>query len=271
MPGYAPQPGYGLPVQPVPPKPPVWPWILGAAAGFVILLCLVGAGLFLISRDGRPSANAPTDRAERVAPGVPAEPPMPRMTPGEPTRLPNPPRVIGADVTVSGRGNKTVAVRLEPDAVYVASITHDGGSNFMVEGLNRGRPVGLIVNAIGDYIGERPVGLSEREMPTAIRVVASGTWKIVLRDLSKAPLFTGEAEGRQPAVFRVPPGGEPGRRITATHSGRDNFVVNSYGADDRPGLFINEIGRYRGTAALPPDTEVIEVDAQGGWTLTATP
>jgi hypothetical protein len=91
----------------------------------------------------------------------------------------------------------------------------------------------------------------------------------VLRDLSKAPAFTGEASGRKPTVFRVPDGSALGRQITATHSGRANFVVRGFGDDDRFGLFINEIGRFRGTEPLPPDTHVIEVDAQGGWTLEA--
>jgi len=197
---------------------------------------------------------------------------MPRLTPapGEDTQLPDPPRVIGRDVTVSGRGSKTVEVALEPDAAYVATITHDGTSNFMVEALDDDRrPVGLIVNAIGDYAGDRTVGLAERGTTAAFRVRATGTWKIVLRDLSKAPAFTGEASGRKPAVFRVPDGAALGRQITATHSGRDNFVVRGFGDDDRFGLFINEIGRFRGTEPLPPDTRVIEVDARGGWTLQA--
>ncbi|WP_143049677.1 hypothetical protein [Asanoa ishikariensis] len=261
-PGYGPPPGYG----PVPPKqPPVWPWLVGAAAVFVVVLCLVAGGLVLVFRDGRPSATAPAPASDRWE----SAEPMPRMTP-EPS-LPEPPRVIGRDVTVSGRGNKTVEVALEPDAAYVATITHDGTSNFMVEGVDAaGRSVDLIVNAIGDYAGDRPVGLGGGRRPTAgFKVRATGTWKIVLRDLSKAPAFTGEASGRKPAVFRVTDAEALGRQITATHSGRDNFVVRGYGDDDRPGLFVNEIGRYRGKQPFPADTQVIEVDAQGGWTLQA--
>ncbi|MEV4535890.1 hypothetical protein AB0J82_18910 [Asanoa sp. NPDC049518] len=258
-PGYGPPPpGYG----PVPPKqPPIWPWLVGAAVVFVLILCLVAGGLLLVFRDGRQSASAPTpprpDRWESAEP-------MPRMTPEQP------PRVIGRDVTVSGRGNKTVQAALEPDAAYVATITHDGTSNFMVESLDAtGRSVDLIVNAIGDYSGDRPVGLAGRGPTTAFKVRATGTWKIVLRDLSKAPAFTGEASGRKPAVFRVPDANALGTRITASYSGRDNFVVHGYDDDGFPGLFVNEIGRYRGTQPLPPDTQVIAVDAQGGWTLRA--
>jgi hypothetical protein len=69
-------------------------------------------------------------------------------------------------------------------------------------------------------------------------------------------------------VFRVTDGAALGPQITATYSGRANFVVRGFG-DDGFGLFINEIGRFRGTEPLPPDTQVIEVDAQGGWTLDA--
>ncbi|MDG4820555.1 hypothetical protein O7635_01640 [Asanoa sp. WMMD1127] len=262
-----PPPVYGPPPPPPPPRSmPVWPWLVGGAVVFVLILCLGGVGLFVALRESGPDSRPAPPRAASAEP-------MPRVTPGpdEGTRLPDPPRVMGSDATVSGRGSRTVDVDLEPDAVYVATITHDGASNFMVEGLgDGGRPLSLIVNAIGDYSGDRTVGLSERETPVAFRVRAQGTWKIVLRDLSKAPAFRGEASGRKPAVFIVPEGTRLPPRLTATHSGRDNFVVRGYGDDDGIGLFVNEIGRYRGTTSLPPDTSVIEVEAQGGWTLEAT-
>ncbi|MEV0715363.1 hypothetical protein [Asanoa sp. NPDC050611] len=262
MPGYGPQPPL-----PTPPKPtPVWPWLVGGGVAFVLILCLGAGGLLLALRQASSDDDAPPPpRAGREEPAFPRVSPEP----GERTEEAEPPRVIGSDVTVSGKGNKTVKVRLEPDAAYIATITHDGSSNFIVEGLDdSGQPAGLIVNAIGDYSGDRTVGL-DREAPAAIAVRATGTWKIVLRDLSKAPKFTGEAAGRKPAVFLVPDAAALGGRITATHSGRDNFVVRGYGEDDRIELFINEIGRYRGTEPLAPDIQVIELEAQGGWTLRA--
>ncbi|GIF74683.1 hypothetical protein [Asanoa siamensis] len=264
-------PGYGQP--PYPSSTPVWPWLVGGAALFALILCLGGAGLFVALRDGSPPPAraardepvAPRPSREPVAPGLSREPVAER------TRLPDPPRVLGRDVTISGRGDKTVEVRLEPDAAYVATITYTGTGNFLVEALDEsGRQVGLIVNAIDDYAGDRTIGLQERGIPAAFQVRATGTWKIVLRDLSKAPAFTGEAAGRKPAVFLVPSGTATGQRLTVSHSGRSNFVVRGYGHNDRIGLFVNEIGRYQGTEPLPPDTQVLEVEAQGGWTLRFT-
>ncbi|WP_203783031.1 hypothetical protein [Asanoa ferruginea] len=268
VPGYGQPFGYGQPVLPPnPPRPPgrpIWPWLVGGGVVFLLIICLGGAGLLFALDQSGPAESA------RAAGDAPVPPPRANRLPATPSAEPEPPRVIAPDVTISGRGNKTAKVRLEPDAAYVATITHDGDSNFMVEALDTsGRPVGLIVNAIGAYSGDRTVGLLERGEPAAFRVRADGSWKIVLRDLTKAPTFTGEASGRKPAVFLVPDAERLGSRITATFSGRDNFVVRGFGEDDRMGLFVNEIGRYKGTAPLPPDTQVIEVEAQGGWTLQA--
>lgn len=262
-PGYGQPFGYGQPVPPPkPPDRPIWPWLVGGGVVFLLIVCLGGAGLLFALHEAGPAESA------RVTGDAP--PRRPTRLPATPSAEPEPPRVIAPDVTISGRGNKTVKVRLEPDAAYVATITHDGDSNFMVEALDTsGRPFGLIVNAIGAYSGDRTVGVLEREVPTAIRVRADGAWKIVLRDLTKAPTFTGEASGRKPAVFLVSDAERLGGRITTTFSGRANFMVRGFGEDDRMGLFVNEIGRYRGTAPLPPDTRVIEVEAQGGWTLQA--
>ncbi|HEV7712835.1 MAG TPA: hypothetical protein VGP16_31875 [Asanoa sp.] len=268
VPGYGQPFGYGPPVLPPnPPRPPdrpIWPWLVGGGVVFLLIICLGGAGLLFALHEAGPAESA------RVAGDGGQPPPRVNRLPATPSAEPEPPRVIAPDVTISGRGDKTVKVKLEPDAAYVATITHNGDSNFMVWGLDTsGEQNALIVNAVGAYSGDRSVGLMEREIPAAIRVRADGAWKIVLRDLTKAPTFTGEASGRKPAVFLVPEADRLGGRITTTFSGRNNFVVRGFGEDDRLGLFVNEIGRYRGTAPLPPDTQVIEVEAQGAWTLHA--
>ncbi|MEV4623333.1 hypothetical protein AB0J74_32060 [Asanoa sp. NPDC049573] len=265
-PGYGQPFGYGQPIPPpIPPRPsrPIWPWLVGGAVVFAFVVALGGTGLVLALHEAGQRAVPAAPQ-----PALPWAPP--ERAPATPSAEPEPPRVVAPTVTISGRGDKTTKVALEPDAGYVATITHDGDSNFMVEALDHsGQPIGLVVNAIGAYAGDRTVGLMEREAPAAFRVRADGAWKIVLRDLTKAPTFTGKASGREPAVFLVPDAERLGTQITATHTGRANFVVRGYGDDDRIGLFVNEIGRYRGTADLPPDLKVIEVEAQGGWTLQA--
>ncbi|SNS99305.1 hypothetical protein SAMN05421812_102663 [Asanoa hainanensis] len=235
----------------------------------------LSAGTLLALRDS--DGDGDGDR-ETVAPPPPvgqtdpntAEEPMPRITtaPGESPR----PWAMGKDVTISGRGDRTVDVGLVPDAVYVATITHDGTANFMVDTLgDGGRNVGLIVNAQGDYSGERTVGLAEFDTVAAVRVRADGNWKIVLRDVRKARKFTGKATGREPAVFLVPKDAGFSARLTLSYRGTGNYVIRGYGEDSRMGLLEDGIGPLSWLVHLPPDTRVIEVDTQGDWDLEVLP
>ncbi|MBD9699173.1 hypothetical protein IGS67_06665 [Flavimobilis sp. GY10621] len=65
--------------------------------------------------------------------------------------------------------------------------------------------------------------------------------------------------------------------VTAQHSGSSNFVVRARTADFGYGdLLVNEIGRYSGTTAtgLSPyddETGILEIDADGAWTITVAP
>lgn len=58
-------------------------------------------------------------------------------------------------------------------------------------------------------------------------------------------------------------------RIHFTHSGRSNFVVRSYDADNDKELLINEIGRYDGYVLLSGTAPYsLEIGADGAWTYT---
>ena len=56
--------------------------------------------------------------------------------------------------------------------------------------------------------------------------------------------------------------------VTITHGGGANFVVTAYSRDGRD-LLVNEIGRCGGQTTLPDRTSLIQVEADGGWTITA--
>ena len=61
-----------------------------------------------------------------------------------------------------------------------------------------------------------------------------------------------------------------GDLVTArvTHTGSSNFAVLSYG--DSQDLLINEIGRYTGEVLIPAGTSVLEIEADGAWSITRT-
>jgi hypothetical protein len=53
--------------------------------------------------------------------------------------------------------------------------------------------------------------------------------------------------------------------LKITHSGSSNFAVKAYGDSSR--LLVNEIGKYSGETLLPSGTVLLEVEADGNWTL----
>src|SRR5690606_25714768 len=102
----------------------------------------------------------------------------------------------------------------------------------------------------------------------AIQIKADGAWKAVFKPLSKARCWcsaTLRGTGDQVLKLSLARGL---RTVTATHSGKSNFIVHSY---TRPGtwgdLLFNEIGRYRGKTLLPAGTRLVSVKADGSWTL----
>jgi len=50
------------------------------------------------------------------------------------------------------------------------------------------------------------------------------------------------------------------------YTGTSNFAVWSHG--DYSDLLVNEIGKYRGNVRWPSGPSVIEISAEGKWTIT---
>jgi hypothetical protein len=50
-----------------------------------------------------------------------------------------------------------------------------------------------------------------------------------------------------------------------THDGESNFAVWAYG--DSTELLVNEIGHYRGRVLLPDGTVVLDIQADGKWSI----
>jgi hypothetical protein len=62
------------------------------------------------------------------------------------------------------------------------------------------------------------------------------------------------------SIFVARSGGEPGS---------SNFAVHAY-SDSGADLLINEIGKYGGEVLLPSGTLVVEINADGAWTMQKT-
>ena len=65
----------------------------------------------------------------------------------------------------------------------------------------------------------------------------------------------------------TPPGSI--NRVTFTHQGRRNFIVQVFGSTGSEGSMVNEIGNYQGIRPLLADEDqyYFEVNADGAWTI----
>jgi hypothetical protein len=263
-------PQFGQPFAiPPPPKKSNTGLIIGVAVAVIAVLCVCGGIVAAVATsDGEKEPNEVQKAAQATSAPATTAAPTPAATTAAPTTPPPPPPPAAPkDQTFTGRGDKVLKLKLSEDHAHIASITHSGGSNFVVTSLEAsGDLMDLIVNEIGRYSGVRPLDFTGT--PAALKVEAGGAWKIVVRTLDKAPMWPSAAtSGKGPAVVRVNPGAVGGlTSVKITHKGSSNFVVIAYG--DSRDLLVNKIGKYSGEVLLPSDAAAIEVEADGAWTMT---
>jgi hypothetical protein len=153
----------------------------------------------------------------------------------------------------------------------IARLTHSGNSNFIVEPVTlRGARDSYLVNEIGNYVGTVPfnVDMFRNRGVSGLEILADGAWKIVIKDLTKAPRWTEEpAIGSGDAVLRLYPavGSRGLHTMRARHSGTSNFIVAAIVDGKVDDYVINEIGSYRGRVRLPNRTSYIAITADGRW------
>jgi hypothetical protein len=163
------------------------------------------------------------------------------------------------------------------DHVHVAMTTYSGGDYFSAEAYCADGFSHALARADGrPYAGntllEHAPFLGERlHTPQTIVVQARGPWTIAIVDLATMPKLNADiTRGHGNAVLVVPPAlSDRPALYTFTHNGRSNFIVVP--DDDvlsRDVALINNIGPYSGQKTIPDGTRVIEVSADGDWTIT---
>lgn len=168
----------------------------------------------------------------------------------------------------SGTGSEVVMLDPLGEDVFYATVTHDGSSNIALWTVDEnGQDIDLLVNEIGGYDGE--VALNFGEDPAALRIEADGAWTIDLVHLAEAPRWDGEGvyEDRGDSVLIVDGVADGLTPVTLTHDGESNFAIWAWG-ESYPYLIVNDIGAYEGTTLLPDGSLVLQVDADGTWTIS---
>ncbi len=201
----------------------------------------------LTSTDTPSPTNTPTDTP------MPTDTPIPTDTP-TPTPEPTP-------IVLSGRGQSVTDEFIPPSSVSVASFTHDGSSNFIVE-VYQGDDTEILINEIGRYSGSRPILGDD---PTILAVDADGAWTVEIRPIwsTDTALFSGKGDAVSGAF--VPPGNGA---WDVSHDGKANFIVMLHCAGGSD-IVQNEIGAVSGSimVAFPEGPCLWEVQADGNWRL----
>jgi hypothetical protein len=145
-----------------------------------------------------------------------------------------------------------------------------GSSNFVVTGLAAdGSTNDLLVNVIGNYAGTVLFDTDEGVHTVAFKIESKGSWKVTIKPVTAARVWaTGtKLTGKGDDVVRLNPPASGLTTATFTHTGKSNFVVMSYSADGTD-LLVNEIGNFNGQTTLPDGTLLLQVEADGSWSVT---
>jgi len=231
--------------------------ILGAVSLLVAIIVSIVAGAALTSRtsalDGGTSSGSASSSAATLAA-------KPTLTP-TPTVVPVP-----ADLVLTGHGDAVIKASAVDgaDEPGVATITHDGKSNFAVWSLDANvTQLDLLVNTIGAYNGTVLFGKQSTQHTESLQITADGNWTVTLHSIRALRTFdaTGTTgHGDDVLIYR----GNAGA-ATLTHDGSSNFAVWTYG--DQTNLVVNQIGAYNGTVRWTKGPEIVTVTADGNWSI----
>jgi len=222
----------------------------------VLLGIFLSTGVVGCNPTQKPSEVEATQEAPPTAtlaptPVPPTAPPIPQLKP----------------ITLTGRGDDIVSVG-KPDVPAIARIsTTQSGGNFVVTRYDSsGNRIDLLVNEIGSYSGTRPIDFFDDEHTSRFEVKADGSWKIEILPLTSARSLSvpGEISGSGDDIIILR--GSTPDVATVSHRGDSNFVVTAYGTLGRD-LLVNEIGSYNGKVIVSGDTIILEIVADGNWSV----
>jgi hypothetical protein len=167
-------------------------------------------------------------------------------------------------VTLNGQGTDVVELSKSVTAGFL-KVTHDGESNFIVRSLKSGLSTHeYLVNEIGQYEGSVVFGMGWSKSKTiGFEVEADGDWSITILPMSKAPTLKSSGEGT--GVFKTTV--KTRKSVRFSHTGSSNFIVRQYCTTGSTQFLVNEIGAWSGRKVMASGTCIVEVVADGSWTI----
>ncbi len=178
-----------------------------------------------------------------------------------------------ANVTITGRGSRVVAIRLVRNSPLVVTGFHNGQSNFIVRLVGRGTSAYLF-NEIGTVGGQTAVA-GIRAGRYRVAVQADGAWTLGFAQPTpprNAKHIPGTITGHGARVVALRSTRNMQPIVTATHRGKANFIVQmiGYGTTSGQAYVFNEIGNFHGQTLmdnLPSGSYLLYVQADGVWTI----
>ncbi|WP_082485106.1 TM2 domain-containing protein [Rathayibacter sp. Leaf296] len=248
---------------------------IAVTAGLLALSVVVGA----VSGSRAPAPELPVASAEPAPAEAAAEPAAEASAEPAPVETSQPDPAIDetaetaawatdefgtfTSVTESGTGDSIVTLPVGATAgVVTAEFSGDGNFAVQIIDAQNASTGELLVNTIGSYSGVTVYGFNALGTGSSAQITANGPWTLRFDPVAASPALVPSGTGD--AVFLY---SGDAARLTASHQGSANFVVQEETGGFGFGLLVNEIGAYSGTVPLSAGPSVISVTADGSWAL----
>lgn len=201
-------------------------------------------------------ANAPTNT---FTPPPPTDTPRPTVTF---TPAPEP-------ITLTGSGDSIVDIE-KWDSVALFKATYTGGSNFAITNYGAGNEyIDLLVNTIGSYSGSQLIDIYDNDHTVRFEIKASGPWEIQILPISRLRRadIPGVVQGIGDDVVALEGNATPDILNADASQASGNFAVWALSLDLGFDLVFNEIAPYTGTALTSDSTFLLQIKAEGPWSI----
>lgn len=238
---------------------------IGCIALVVIALIVIAV---IASQGNKPGGAADATSTPTLSSSATALPSKSVAPTAKPTPS-APPTPAFAPIKLSGTGSSVPRFTIPVDTPAIADISHVGAANFAVWALGEsGEKQDLLVNTIGNYTGTVLFDQKTGEHSVAMDVQADGAWTIEIKSLTAAFKWDGKKAlvGGGDDVAILNPASSGLKSVTITHQGEGNFAVWAYGPSTD--LLVNTIGPGSEESLLPEGTLLLQITADGPWTVS---
>lgn len=175
---------------------------------------------------------------------------------------------IPGSVEYTGVGDSVVD--LDWEGPGLAMFQHDGSRNFIVETYDTfGERMDLLINTIGYYGGVRPLNFMNDEQAGRLVIQADGPWSVMIAPIEYTPVVEVPGTIEFNSDYIVGFDDAPDLLMIDATGATGNFIIYAYGETGRR-LLVNDIAPYQGTVIAPAGTFLLEIVADGPFTIDVT-